>query len=534
MVFNRKRQLEKFPIDETLCLCRVSSFDQAKDGNINSQKQSCESFAKARGFKIDRFFDEDGISGWKNGVKRIGLDAIQEEIERAYKKGKRTRVIAFSLSRYGRNSIRFASFYETVERYEAELLCVSEKVDTTTAKGKRDIIVGVADAEYDSGKKSEESVCRMKERLLDGYYQFNLPPGLKYDDRNEIGRKPVIRDEPRATYVLQAFEKFASGELPTKKSVAEYLRSFPVWGKKKNSENSIKDMLENKVYTGFFPYEPWDIEPQEWKVEKLIPMDLFNRVQKRLKRGGKGTYRSDKSEDFPLRHEIFCDCCGCPLTGYYSQGRNRPYPYYRCYNNQCENRNKSFNRADVENAFVERLIELKADDDVLDLFIAYAQKTGKIKDENDMETRQRLQKQISELDGQIGSYAKLIAKAVDDEDMDMLSIFKTQIKAANNKKNDLESKLKDVPVEFIATEKFRTALERGREFLKNPRLLWENGNLNQKRKVPRVLFIENPRYSPENGFRTAATPWIFNKNTAQTDGKCDLAVPTGFEPVFSP
>ena len=35
-------------------------------------------------------------------------------------------------------------------------------------------------------------------------------------------------------------------------------------------------------------------------------------------------------------------------------------------------------------------------------------------------------------------------------------------------------------------------------------------------------------------FRTAQAPWVFNKKSVQTDGKSDLAAPTGFEPVFSP
>lgn len=118
----------------------------------------------------------------------------------------------------------------------------------------------------------------------------------------------------------------------------------------------------------------------------------------------------------------------------------------------------------------------------------YAHRAGKVKGETDAQTRARLKEQISECDGHIASFAKLIADSVLDGDVGMLEIYKTQIKTATDKKKELESALDDVPESVIATDKFRTALTRQ----------------------------------------------IFNKNTAQTDGELSLAAPTGFEPVFSP
>mgnify|MGYP003319316229 CR=1 FL=1 len=65
---------------ETLCLCRVSSDKQAKKETITSQKQACLNYAKYNGFIIDKFFYEDGVSGWKDN--RPGLDAMVEYIEK--------------------------------------------------------------------------------------------------------------------------------------------------------------------------------------------------------------------------------------------------------------------------------------------------------------------------------------------------------------------------------------------------------------------------------------------------------------------
>ncbi len=106
-------------------------------------------------------------------------------------------------------------------------------------------------------------------------------------------------------------------------------------------------------------------------------------------------------------------------------------------------------------------------------------------------------------------------------------------RVVDKNQNALESRLDDMKP-LSDTETFLTAMKKGCEFFKHPAILWKNGNLNQRRRLVQMIFQDRPQFNRESGLLTTATPWIFNKKSAQTDGKSDLAAPTGFEPVFSP
>ena len=76
------------------------------------------------------------------------------------------------------------------------------------------------------------------------------------------------------------------------------------------------------------------------------------------------------------------------------------------------------------------------------------------------------------------------------------------------------------------TETFLTAMKKGCDFFKHPAILWKNGNLNQRRRLVQMIFQDRPQFNRENGLLTARSSWIFNKKSAQMDGKSDLAAPT--------
>ncbi len=126
-----------------------------------------------------------------------------------------------------------------------------------------------------------------------------------------------------------------------------------------------------------------------------------------------------------------------------------------------------------------------------------------------------------------------MAKIPEGKDNELVEEYEKQIRQAKQTKQLLQGRLEHIQP-ISATEKFRTALNKGIRFFQNPAFLWKNGNLTQKKRLVKIIFGQRPVFSPENGFRTARVPWIFKKNTAQMDGKSYLAAPTGFEPVFSP
>jgi site-specific DNA recombinase len=505
-----------------ICYHRVSSDGQRQDNTIESQRLDTSNYARRENLDIDATFEDNGLTG-RDG-NRPGLIAMLTYLAQNYKKGQpRIPVIIQDISRLARNVALYGKITKDIKDFGGELHLVHRRVEDTPEGMLMDNIEA-SFAQYQSDSNKVRTMVRMVGKMRNGHYLLNPPPGLKRI-RDENKNIVLILDEARASLVVQAFEKFASGELQTKKSVAEFLRSHTEWHNKTFTETSAKLLLENKVYTGIFAYEKdgWNIDCQEWKMDRVVPQELFERVQKRLGNIGRTPRKTDTKQTFTLGNEILCEECGTPLTGYFCKGRNGVvHEYYRCYGKKCSLNNTSFRRADVEAAFVEKLDTLGADDKVLNVFSIILERVNKQRAKSNTERRNRLKLQIRDTEQQIESFGALIAKSVQSNNQAMLSIYESQIQAATNRKNELEKEFESIP-NLMSEEIVRTALDKGRTFLKNPGLLWVAGDLTQKHKARQAIFQGKPVYSRENGFRTASTPWIFNENSTQTGGKSNLA-----------
>lgn len=516
---------------ETLCLCRVSSDKQAKKETILSQKQACLDYAKNNGFVIDKFFYEEGVSGWKDD--RPGLESMMEHIIKE-QKNKRFCVLFYDMSRLSRNLGVFSRFENLVIKYNIELLTVTGGKTTNNATGRFMRGFDVLRAQMFSDELSENTITKMRSQMQMGYYPLNAPIGLKRT-RDEHKKIILVPDEPKASLIKQAFEKYASGELATKHAVANFLNSFDVWGGKKITDTQANDILHNAVYTGFFAYDRWDIPLQEWKVAHLIPQELFLAVQERLEKTGHQPYKSNIDDEFPLRHEIVCEHCGHPLTGYFAKSgtKGHLHPYYRCHNKECPCRSHSIQRQHIEDAFVAKLSSLRVSDSFLDLCCAMVERVEQNREKEQQAKVKDFANKTQSIDEQIKSLIGFIAQAATNNDSELKTIYETQIKELNKQKQELQNRINDIS-KTSTKEKFLTAIKRGRDFFKRPEKLWFCGTTSQKRRLVRLIFTTKPAFNRESGFLTASTPQIFNENTAQTDGDSNLAAPLGFEPGFSP
>lgn len=505
-----------------ICYYRVSSDRQARDNTIESQKRECQNYVKYQGLEIMAEFQDEGISGAVDN--RPGIMKMLECLARNKTKGNKEKiaVVIQDISRLARDVGLFSRIRKDIESFGGELHLVNRKTEDTP-EGRFMDNIEAANAQYQRDSNKVKTRVRMRVLLEMGYYQFLPPLGLKRD-RDSHNQVILVRDEPRASVICEAFERYAAGEFATKHEVALFLRNSGAFDGVKLTDTKVGEMLKNEVYTGIFAYEPWEIPRQEWKMEKLIPVELFQAVQARMQRNGRTPRHTDNALDFPLTGVIYCEHCGWPLTGYYAKGhKGKLHPYYRCHNKACEHNKRSIRRDMIENAFLERLHTAWADDAVLDLFEEVLNRVCKTKEHDNDASRQKIRADIATLDTRISSIGGLVADAATKGDGALVDLYQGQLLTMTTQKKELESQLDAMPP-LSTSEKFRTAVKRGRSFFKKPGILWKIGTLPQKKRLVRMLFIDKPRWSAENGFRTAAMPRIFNKNTAQTDGESFLAV----------
>ena len=113
--------------------------------------------------------------------------------------------------------------------------------------------------------------------------------------------------------------------------------------------------------------DPWDGQEYEGKHTPLVTKDEFARVQAAIARRNRSLSHHKKDRpDFPLRGFVRCDACHNTLTGAFSRGRSRRYPYYLCYGKPCPKHGKSHPTARVHAEFEEFLESVAPQPDILE------------------------------------------------------------------------------------------------------------------------------------------------------------------------
>ncbi len=109
---------------------RVSTSGQVEDGvSLDAQEAKVRAWADLNGASEVVIFRDEGISGSRSD-NRPGLQAALDVV------GKGDALIVYSLSRLSRSTKDTLILSETLLKKEADLVSLSEKIDTTTAAGK--------------------------------------------------------------------------------------------------------------------------------------------------------------------------------------------------------------------------------------------------------------------------------------------------------------------------------------------------------------------------------------------------------------
>ncbi|MBA7610240.1 hypothetical protein ES703_17447 [subsurface metagenome] len=128
--------------------CRVSTEEQAREGlSLDRQKEDIEKYAEKGGYKIARWFVDDGYSGGK--IDRPALQELKKAVEEnAIEDGVGT-VIALHSDRLARDLfIKLTFIYEVFEKHGIRLRAVTEDIDTETPEGKFMINITGAAAQF--------------------------------------------------------------------------------------------------------------------------------------------------------------------------------------------------------------------------------------------------------------------------------------------------------------------------------------------------------------------------------------------------
>jgi site-specific DNA recombinase len=189
---------------------RVSTEQQANEGvSLEAQKAKIAAWCVTNGYELVNVFVDAGISG-KSMDKRPGL----QDAMKSLKKG--MALVSYSLSRLARSTKDALSIGETVAKRKADMVSLSEQIDTTTAAGKMMFQMLAVLAEFERNLVAERTTNALQHKKATNQKYTNITP---YGFEAIEGRLVQVQAEAAIVAEIQAAR--ASGN--TLQSIADSL-----------------------------------------------------------------------------------------------------------------------------------------------------------------------------------------------------------------------------------------------------------------------------------------------------------------------
>jgi len=165
---------------------RVSSTDQSENGvSLEAQCAKIEAWCLANGYKLT-LFEDAAVSGTKHDRPNLAA-AIKEACTCGT-------LVIYSLSRLGRSTRQVLELAERLERAGADLISLTEKIDTTGATGKMIFRLIAVMAEFERDLVSERTATALQYKRSKGERAGQIPYGAKLG-RDGIRLLPHVAEQ---------------------------------------------------------------------------------------------------------------------------------------------------------------------------------------------------------------------------------------------------------------------------------------------------------------------------------------------------
>lgn len=153
---------------------RVSTEGQAADGvSLDAQEAKVRAWAELSDAELLEVRCDAGVSGYRAARRPEFLAAV----DRACRE--KAVLVVYSLSRFARNTREGLELIETLTRAGADLVSLSERIDTTTAAGKMMVTMLLGFAQMERDLASERTVAALAHKKSKGERLGNIPYGYR-------------------------------------------------------------------------------------------------------------------------------------------------------------------------------------------------------------------------------------------------------------------------------------------------------------------------------------------------------------------
>ena len=329
---------------------RLSKDDNKRDYvSIENQKLILTQYANQNGYQIERWYEDDGVSGYT--FERPAFLQMRLDLERDI-----DLILAKDLSRIGRHNARVLLFLEEVKERGKRIILTDDAYDSWLEE---DDTIGIKtwyNERYvkDTSKKIKKA---MRARQFEGTLAVKTPMGYR---RNPVDKSIIEIDEEAAPYIRRIFSLYLEGYgfraiagiidkegIPTaSKLEKEHQEAVGKCYRKKVahhwSAKMIGDIIKNDIYIGNMRYhknERLSVHGKDFHVDKqdhylflehhppIIDKEIFENAQRILSKRVKISYRGQGKNRNKYSGLILCKTCGSKFTSIQRKGKDK---YYIC------------------------------------------------------------------------------------------------------------------------------------------------------------------------------------------------------------
>lgn len=518
----KSKDFERIDGNNCIIYTRVSTKEQEDGFSLITQKRVIENACESNKFNILSYF---------GGVFESAKTDEREEFNRMLKfarssKQKVSYIMVYSVDRFSRSGANAIYIASELRKENIKIFAVTQPADTYTATGRMQQNMQFIFSEYDNDLRREKCTAGMREMLLKGQWCSKAPLG--YDQvTNKKTKEQTISVNETGKLIKKAFYWKADQNL----SNTEILSKLKDLGLNLRKQK-LSELFANPFYCGILSHNLLNGEVLEGKHEKLIPKEIFLKVNNLKGKNGKGKHSKDFTE-VPLKGFVKCGDCGTSFIGYLVKKKN--LWYYRCNKNGCKcNRNtqimhKSFLKRLDQLAIPEREIE-----PVKDEFIRFFNDTEK----ENIEVAEKLKIALIEVNRKIEAIEERFTLGEIERDL-----YQKFIGKYKGEKTEILKKLDNYETENLNLQKSVNLY--GQLLAKLP-YLWGKTDYKGKVDLQNILFPSGLLFDRENNdYRTnEINDVVFEMKRIERDSagndkgdfdnfyqKSPLVPPTGIEPV---
>lgn len=301
--------------------------------SLESQEQACQEYADRNQIAVLRIFVEKGESA--KFADRTQLLELMEFCRD--RRNDVERLLVWKVDRLARNVGDHFNIKAALLKQGVQVVSVTEPIDANP-EGKLLETILAGFAQFDNDLRAARTVQGMRRKIHEGIFPWKPPLG--YRGVNQPGNKKTLPDEPdQPTFGLlqKTWQEYATGAY-TKSEILRLLATRGVRTRKGALivKQTLHDMLCDPFYAGIIR-DPWSGEDRLGQHTPLVGEETFAKIQEVINRRNRSVRHQRLRPEFPLRAFARCANCEHYLTGAFSRGRSKYYPYYRCFSASCEN-----------------------------------------------------------------------------------------------------------------------------------------------------------------------------------------------------